>query len=166
MCTKTAYQAGLELRAMEQELRRLKERGIQENELNRLKGLREENNIYKDHFSKAGKILSSHDPEHERDELCWIGDKQVSVNDEITKLNMRWIEANNELRKLQDDPELIKKAAIYKDFFDNAKKVSAAIMGAAGQVPLLLDLGGEVREVTVEEIVAKEGAKEEGRGHN
>lgn len=166
MCKKVVYQAGLELRAMEQELRRLKERGIQENELNRLKGLREEDTIYKDHFSKAGKILSSHDPEHERDELCWIGDKQVSVNDEIAKLNMRWINTSNELRNLKDDPELTKKAAIYKDFFDNAKKVTAAVMGAAGQAPLLLDLGGEVREVTVEEMVAKEGAKEEDRGHN
>lgn len=189
MCKKVVYQTAMELRAMEQELRRLKQLQISQKEQQlqtQQSSCQKQEDIYKQHFVHVGEILGSSDPEHERDELCWVGDKQISVNGEIAKLNMSWINANNKLHELKRDHEpanktaipvkdgpelankevsnlkndfdLTKESAVYKEFFDNAKKVTAAIMGAAGQAPLIIDFGGEVTEMTpkltIEEVLA------------
>lgn len=170
MCQKAVYQTFLDLHQMQEELRNL--RKLQNNcntKQNKIstsnpQTSEKEHDVYKNHFSEVGKILSRQDPEHDRDELCWVGEKQVSVNDELSKLLQKWASTNQEIKKVQKDPGLKdKEDALYKEFFDNANKITVDLMGAAGKAAYLyLNKDGEYEEVDVEEM-RKDAAKQIGK---
>lgn len=181
MCKKVVYQTFYDLHNMQEELRNL--RKLQdEQKQNKTSSPQsasknsekpkettvpqEEYKLYKDHFSRVGKILSTVDPEHDRDELCWIGDKQVSVNGELSKMLKEWSNTSSKVKELKKSSG--QELPLYKEFFNNANKVTALLMGAAGQSPMLfLKNDGnsdtvDYEEVNIEEM-RKDAAKQVGR---